>query len=196
MGFLGRREAISAPIVGYTSDSMPIGAAMSGTQSSMLIISRASYVRISSKRASAMSATHAAHSDHAKRVAAWLLIPVTLTGATSLLRVVSLKPGSPRRLPRGSGDKVYEETNDRELSGTSPPLAIPLHQYTNCNRCRLANRLGSSPDPYWPPFLARSRPLNPRSQKRCVPAFEQFERMVRCSLWEKEENVQRADRRR
>src|SRR5919107_385955 len=184
MGFLGRREAISAPIVGYTSDSMPIGAAMPGTQSSMLIKPRASYVRDSSKRASATSATHAAHSDHARWVAAWLLVPASLTGSASLMRVVSLKPDSPRRLPRRRGEKVYEETNDREPPGTSSPLAIPGHQYTNCDGCRLANRLRSPPDPYWPPFLTRSRPLNPRSQKRCVPPFEQFERMVRCSLWE------------
>jgi hypothetical protein len=33
MGFLGRREAISAPIVGYTSDSKPIGTAKAGTHS-------------------------------------------------------------------------------------------------------------------------------------------------------------------
>ena len=91
-----------------------------------------------------MSATHAAHSDHASRVAAWLLIPASLTGPTSLMRVVSLKSDSPRCLPCGRGERVYEETNDGEPSGTSPPLIIPRYQYTNCNGCRLANRSRSS----------------------------------------------------
>jgi hypothetical protein len=69
-----------------------------------------------------MSATHDAHSDQARRVAARLLVPASLTGSTSLMRVVSLKSDSPRRLPCRRGEKVYEETNDREPSGTSPPF--------------------------------------------------------------------------
>jgi hypothetical protein len=159
MGLAGRCEAIKAPTVGYASDSRPISTARMGSALSPVRGRLDSGVVRSSKRVSVKSTTHATHNDHARRVAAWLPTPESLTGSTSPMRVGSLKSDSPMRLPFGRGERVYEETNDREPSGTSPPLAMPRHQYTNCNGYRLVNRLKGSPDPPWPPLLARSRTL-------------------------------------
>src|ERR687893_2791319 len=69
MGLVGRREAISAPTVGYASDSNPISTARTGPALSPARGRLDSGVAKSSKRASVMSTTHAPHNDHASRVA-------------------------------------------------------------------------------------------------------------------------------
>src|SRR5829696_7905196 len=76
MGLVGRREAISAPTVGYASDSTPVSTARlrptlaSGGRGT-------SSVTKSSKRASAISTTHTAHSDQATQAAMLRLFPPT-----------------------------------------------------------------------------------------------------------------------
>src|SRR5215204_5516751 len=92
MRLVGRRETISAPTVGYASDSTPVSTARPGPRVSPVCDNNphstsrlgprlppqhpgTSAVRKSSKRASAMSATHAAHSDQANQAAVRRLIP-------------------------------------------------------------------------------------------------------------------------
>src|SRR5215211_6672476 len=67
IGLVGRREAISAPTVGYASDSTPVSTAIVGPS-----LGRA--VRKSSQRASTISTTHTAHSDQANQAAVRSLI--------------------------------------------------------------------------------------------------------------------------
>src|SRR5215208_2902931 len=69
MGLVGRREAISAPTVGYASDSTSVstrspGSTLSGGEKGI-----SPPVRTSSMIESAMSATHTAHNDHANQAA-------------------------------------------------------------------------------------------------------------------------------
>src|SRR5215210_4141115 len=77
MGLVGRREAISAPTVGYASDRTPVsivrlrpslsaGGTITGD------------VNKSSKRASAISTTHTAHNDQVTLAAVRGLIPLLL----------------------------------------------------------------------------------------------------------------------
>src|SRR5215207_7492457 len=73
MGLVGRREAISAPTVGYASDSTPVSTAIVGPSLGPSVIMRS--VRKSSQRASPMSTTHTAQSDQANQAAVRLLIP-------------------------------------------------------------------------------------------------------------------------
>src|SRR5215218_2224701 len=69
IGLVGRREAISAPTVGYASDSTPVSTAIVGPS-----LGRA--VRKSSQRASTISTTHTAQSDQANQAAVrWLILP-------------------------------------------------------------------------------------------------------------------------
>src|ERR671910_1841332 len=75
IGLVGRREAISAPTVGYASDSTPVSTAIVGPSLGPSVTMRS--VRKSSQRASAMSTTHTAQSDHANHAAVRLLIPPT-----------------------------------------------------------------------------------------------------------------------
>src|ERR671910_2305670 len=72
IALVGRREAISAPIVGYVSDSTPVSTAIVGPSLGPSVTMRS--VRKSSQRASPMSTTHTAHSDHANHAAVRLLI--------------------------------------------------------------------------------------------------------------------------
>ncbi len=65
-----------------------------------------------------MSATHTAHSDQASQVAVRLLILASLAGSACFVGVVSLKLGPPR--------KLYEETNSKNSSSTSPLSASLL----------------------------------------------------------------------
>src|SRR5215217_1299976 len=77
MGLAGRREAMSAPTAGYTSESIPVSTAMAGAdlrENTKALLSRMSSVRKSSERASTMSATHTAHTDHANQAAVRRLI--------------------------------------------------------------------------------------------------------------------------
>ena len=106
MGFPGRRVAISAPIVGYTSDSRPIGTAKAGTYASMLMVALASYVSDSSKRASTTSATLVAQRDQASLLVVRAVILALCAGSFSPLRVVSLKTDSPGRPPCRRGERV------------------------------------------------------------------------------------------
>src|SRR5215211_5671130 len=69
MGLVGRREAISAPTVGYASDSTPVSTAIVLGPS---VTMRS--VRKSSQSASTISTTHTAHSDQANQAAVRLLI--------------------------------------------------------------------------------------------------------------------------
>src|ERR687897_1485874 len=75
MGLVGGREAISAPTVGYVSDSTPVSTAIVGPSLGHSVTMRS--VRKSSQRASPMSTTHTAHSDQANQKAVRLLIPPT-----------------------------------------------------------------------------------------------------------------------
>src|SRR5215203_3085208 len=84
MGFLGRRETISAPIVGFTSDTRPVNPARIRLRTWEIWVIRvpilarektSSLRRKSNKRESARSATHATHSDQASLVAALVLNP-------------------------------------------------------------------------------------------------------------------------
>src|SRR5215213_7787529 len=86
MGFLGRRETISAPIVGFTSDTRPVNTARIRLRTWEIWVIRvpilarekiSSLRRKSNKRESTRSATHATHSDHASLVAALVLNPPT-----------------------------------------------------------------------------------------------------------------------
>src|SRR5918993_1707342 len=79
MGLVGRREAISAPTVGYASESTPVSIARPGPSLSSLSPGRrgTSAVKKSSKRASAISAAHTAHSDQANHAAVRWLIQLT-----------------------------------------------------------------------------------------------------------------------
>src|SRR5215216_7560835 len=72
IGLVGRREAISAPTVGYASDSTPVSTAIVLGPS---VTMRS--VRKSSQRASTISTTHTAHSDQANQAAVRLLILAT-----------------------------------------------------------------------------------------------------------------------
>src|SRR5215204_7421237 len=78
MGLAGRREAISAPTVGYASDSTPVSTVSQGSNLSWGGSGISPPVRNSSKRAIAMSATHPAHNDQANQPAVRLLIPPIL----------------------------------------------------------------------------------------------------------------------
>src|SRR5215203_5406893 len=76
MGLVERREAISAPTVGYASDSTPVRTA----RPKPTLASRGRKVvsvRKSSKRASAISTTHTAHTDQASQAAVRRLFPPT-----------------------------------------------------------------------------------------------------------------------
>src|SRR5215204_7282466 len=75
IGLVGRREAISAPTVGYVSDSTPNSTAIVGPSLGHSVTMRS--VRKSSQRASPMSTTHTAHSDQANQAAVRWLIPPT-----------------------------------------------------------------------------------------------------------------------
>src|SRR5918993_4101901 len=75
MGLVGRREAISAPTVGYASDSTPVSTAIVGPSLGPSVTMRS--VRKSSNRVSPMSTTHTAHSDQANQKAVRLLILAT-----------------------------------------------------------------------------------------------------------------------
>src|SRR5215211_5925632 len=75
MGLVGRREAISAPTVGYASDSNPISTARTESSRSPLRRRLDSGVAKSSKRVSVKSTTHATHNDHASLVAVRALTP-------------------------------------------------------------------------------------------------------------------------
>src|SRR5919112_2788425 len=79
MGLVGSREAISAPTVGYASESTPVSTARPGPSLSSLSPGGrgTSTVKKSSKRASAMSATHTTHSDQATNAAVRGLIQLT-----------------------------------------------------------------------------------------------------------------------
>src|SRR5215217_3457647 len=86
MGFLGRRETIIAPIVGFTSDTRPVNTARIRLRTWEIWVIRVSILarekisslrRKSNKRESTRSATHATHSDHASLVAARVLNPPT-----------------------------------------------------------------------------------------------------------------------
>src|SRR5215203_993111 len=79
MGLAGRREAISAPTVGYASESTPVSTARPGPSLSSLSPGGrgTSTVKKSSKRASAMSAAHTTHSDQATNAAVRWLIQLT-----------------------------------------------------------------------------------------------------------------------
>src|SRR5215211_1626274 len=72
IGLVGRREAISAPTVGYASDSTPVSTAIVGPSLGPSVTMRSA--RKSSQRASTMSTTHTAHSDQANQAAVRLLI--------------------------------------------------------------------------------------------------------------------------
>src|SRR5215218_2200208 len=72
MGLVGRREAISAPTVGYASDSTPVSTAIVGPSLSPSVTKRS--VRKSSQSASTISTTHNAQSDQANQAAVRLLI--------------------------------------------------------------------------------------------------------------------------
>src|SRR5215211_4154098 len=74
MGLAGRREAISAPTVGYASDSTPVSTVSQGSNLSWGGSGISPPVRNSSKRAIAMSATHPAHNDQANQAAVRRLI--------------------------------------------------------------------------------------------------------------------------
>src|SRR5215208_641303 len=87
MGFLGRRETIIAPIVGFTSDTRPVNTARIRLRTWEIWVIRVSILarektsslrRKSNKRESTRSATHATHSDHASLVAVRRLIPPIL----------------------------------------------------------------------------------------------------------------------
>src|SRR5215207_3217210 len=68
MGLVGRREAISAPTVGYASEST------SASRAKTWPLSNTS-VRKSSQRASTISTTHTAQSDQANQAAVrWLIL--------------------------------------------------------------------------------------------------------------------------
>src|SRR5215218_86275 len=79
IGLVGSREAISAPTVGYASESTPVSTARPGPSLNCLSPGTrgTSAVRKSSKRASATSAAHTAHSDQANHAAVRWLIQVT-----------------------------------------------------------------------------------------------------------------------
>src|SRR5215203_1499154 len=78
MGLVGSREAISAPTIGNASESNPVSTAKPGPGLSPgTPAGITSPVRKSSKRASAMSATHSAHSDQANHAAVRWLIQLT-----------------------------------------------------------------------------------------------------------------------
>src|SRR5215213_11485372 len=77
MGLVGRREAISAPTVGYASDSTPVSTVSQGSKLSWGGRGISPPVRKSSKRASAISTTHTAHSDQASQAAVRRLFPPT-----------------------------------------------------------------------------------------------------------------------
>src|SRR5215203_7085103 len=83
IGLVGSREAISAPTIGYASESTPVITTSLGSASpdksprSSTSNSAATpdvSVRKSSKKASPMNATHTAHSDQANQKAVRLLI--------------------------------------------------------------------------------------------------------------------------
>src|SRR5918995_2852097 len=77
IALVGRREAISAPIVGYVSDSTPVSTAIVGPSLGPSVTMRS--VRKSSQRASTISTTHTAHSDQANQAAVrWLIPPIPL----------------------------------------------------------------------------------------------------------------------
>src|SRR5215208_7352239 len=84
IGFLGRRETIIAPIVGFTSDTTPVNTARIRLRTWEIWVIRvpilarekiSSLRRKSNKRESTRSATHATHSDQASLVAAWVPNP-------------------------------------------------------------------------------------------------------------------------
>src|SRR5215216_2258625 len=77
MGLVGRREAISAPTVGYASDSTPVSTMSSESNLSWGGRGISPPVRKSSKRASAISTTHTTHTDQASQAAVRRLIPPT-----------------------------------------------------------------------------------------------------------------------
>src|SRR5829696_2721938 len=69
MGLVGRREAMSAPTVGYASEST------SASMAKTWHLSNTSE-RKSSNRVTPMSTTHTAHSDQANQAAVrWLILP-------------------------------------------------------------------------------------------------------------------------
>src|SRR4051794_40871066 len=101
MGLLGRREAISAPTVGYASESTPVSTARTGPDLSPGTPKGTSTVRKLSKRASAMSAAHAAHSDQATRAAARRPILPTPRPRSLVPLVTIITLASPSPKPQG-----------------------------------------------------------------------------------------------
>src|SRR5215212_4610266 len=77
MGLVGRREAISAPTVGYASDSTPVSTMSQWSKVSWGGRRISPPVTKSSKRARAISTTHTVHSDQATQAAVRRLFPPT-----------------------------------------------------------------------------------------------------------------------
>src|SRR5918995_5466847 len=120
MGLVGRREAISAPTVGYVSDSTPVSTAIVGPSLGPSVIMRS--VRKSSQRASPMSTTHTAHGDQANHAAVRLLILLTPRPCLLVPFVTTITlPPSPS--PRHS-DNRYRCLMDRD---SDKRRRVPIH---------------------------------------------------------------------
>src|SRR5215212_8028327 len=84
MGLVGSREAISAPTIGYPSESTPVittrlGSASPGKSPRSSAAKTDVLVRNARKRASPVNATHTAKSDQANQAAVrWLILPTPL----------------------------------------------------------------------------------------------------------------------
>src|SRR5215208_6348798 len=128
MGLVGRREAISAPTVGYVSDSTPNSTAIVGPSLGPSVTTRS--VRKSSQRASPMSTTHTAHSDQANQAAVRWLIPLTPLPCFLVPFVTTITlPPSPS--PRHS-DNRYRCLMERESdSGRRGPRSAHAGGYSS-----------------------------------------------------------------
>src|SRR5215207_7044054 len=111
MGLVGRREAISAPTVGYASESTPVSTAIVGPSLGPSVTMRS--VRKSSQRASTISTTHTAQSDQANQAAVRWLIPPTPRGPCFLVPFVTTITLPPSPSPRHSHNR-YRHLMERE----------------------------------------------------------------------------------
>src|SRR5918994_5312210 len=121
MGLVGRREAISAPTVGYVSDSTPVSTAIVGPSLGHSVTMRS--VRKSSQRASPMSTTHTAHSDQANQKAVRLLILATPRRPCLLVPFVTTITLPPSPSPRHS-DNRYRCLMERQSDNGR---RVPIH---------------------------------------------------------------------
>src|SRR5215211_1467786 len=132
MGLVGSREAISAPTVGYASDSTPVSTAIVGPSLSPSVIMRS--VRKSSQRASPMNATHTAKSDQANQAAVrWLILPTPLPCfLVPFITTITLPPSpSPRHY-----DNRYRCLMERE---SEKRRRVPI-----CTRWRIKLRVSTT----------------------------------------------------